>query len=379
MSKIRPRHKQLIIAGLAGVVLTASIFGGVMVYNGVQQTKKENEIRAAYQKQIDEMKAAQIAEQEKKKSVLLLKKDIQAGTKIKPDDLQQVELNEDEVPANSLVDPKEIVNKTIKIDAAKNTAIIPSILYDEGVTPNDLRYQEFNVMQLPSDLANAQYVDVRINFPTGHDYIVLSKKKVQKLVGATGTVWYEMNESEILTMSSAIVDAFINGARIYALTYTDPQFQEKAITTYPVNNKVLELMQNDPNIIEVAKVELNKRLRNQLDKDLSSLNEVDKMKYTTGATSYQVNNGTNGFSQNESSSAIGNEEQQLNDKSSNEGVNSSNGTNPTEKSNILEPTTDNSIPEDKQQNIFEQNQDAINPQKDGSEKHEKNIIYRFCR
>ncbi|GAA0853879.1 SAF domain-containing protein [Paenibacillus glucanolyticus] len=361
MSKIRPRHKQLIIAGLAGVVLTASIFGGVMVYNGVQQTKKENEIRAAYQKQIDEMKAAQIAEQEKKKSVLLLKKDIQAGTKIKPDDLQQVELNEDEVPANSLVDPKEIVNKTIKIDAAKNTAIIPSILYDEGVTPNDLRYQEFNVMQLPSDLANAQYVDVRINFPTGHDYIVLSKKKVQKLVGATGTVWYEMNESEILTMSSAIVDAFINGARIYALTYTDPQFQEKAITTYPVNNKVLELMQNDPNIIEVAKVELNKRLRNQLDKDLSSLNEVDKMKYTTGATSYQVNNGTNGFSQNESSSAIGNEEQQLNDKSSNEGVNSSNGTNPTEKSNILEPTTDNSIPEDKQQNIFEQNQDAINP------------------
>lgn len=84
---------------------------------------------------------------------------------------------------------------------------------------------------------------------------MLSKKKVKDL--ANGTIWYEMNEKEILTMSSAIVDAYINDASIYALSYVDPYVQDGAYVTYPANEKVLDLIESDPNIVEVAKQSLS--------------------------------------------------------------------------------------------------------------------------
>lgn len=357
MSKIRQRTKHLIYAGLAGAFAVGLFSTILIVYNNIQYEKKKIEIRDAYEKQIEQLNEIQREEQAKKKRVFLLNKDIKAGTKIKPDDIRQVDILADKVPEDSLTNPDTVINKTIKIDATKNTALTPAILYDEGVTPNDLRYQEFNVIKLPSDLSTNQYVDVRINFPTGQDYIVLSKKKVRKLVGATSTVWYEVDEKEILSMSSAIVDAFVNGAKLYAITYTDPEFQNMAHTTYPVNEKVRELIKNDPNIVELAKVELNKSLRIQLDKDLASLNEVDKMKYTTGSASYQANN------------TIVNQEQEqsgngLNNNQTSTDVNSSglhNNGAETPKNEILEPNMNNSIPADKQQDIFEQNKNAINP------------------
>ncbi len=49
-------------------------------------------------------------------------------------------------------------------------------------------------------MKKSDFVDVRIKFPTGQDYILLSKKKVEDL--SNNRVWYHMNEKEILSMSS---------------------------------------------------------------------------------------------------------------------------------------------------------------------------------
>lgn len=341
MLKIRRRTKHLIIAGLIGATISGAAGVGVMIYTGVQHQKKEDEIKVSYQEQLDELNTLIQENETSKRKIILLNKDIKAGTKITPDDLIQVEANSSDVPTNSYTSPTDIVNKIIRIDATKNTTLIPTIIYSEEITPNDLRYQEFNVLKLPSDLVSDEYVDVRINFPTGQDYIVLSKKKVQKFHGETGTVWYEMNEKEILSMSSAIVDAFINGAKLYALTYTDPEFQVEAQTTYPVNSKVLNLMQIDPNILEVAKVELNKALRAQLDRDLSQTDEVDKMKYTIGAANYPA---VDSSTQSMSTYNAGDQAPHT-----------------ITKDEILSPVTSNSIATDKQQDIWEQNLNAINP------------------
>ena len=67
--------------------------------------------------------------------------------------------------------------------------------FEEGITPHDLRNQEFRLIE-PSKLDKDEFVDVRVKFPTGQDYIVLSKKKVKDL--ANGTIWYEMNEKRFL-------------------------------------------------------------------------------------------------------------------------------------------------------------------------------------
>ena len=54
------------------------------------------------------------------------------------------------------------------------------MLFENGVTPRDLRNQEFSYVSLPSKLKKDDVVDVRINFRTGQDYIVLGKKKVKE-------------------------------------------------------------------------------------------------------------------------------------------------------------------------------------------------------
>lgn len=362
MSKIRQRTKHLILAGLVGVMVTGAASTGIIIFNSVQHKKEQLELRKTYQTQVDKMEAEMREEQAKKVMVYQLKRNLKAGDKIRKDDLLQKEINMEDAPDDSITDIKQIVSKIIKIPAAKNTTIIPSILYSEGVTPNDLRYQEFNVMKLPSDLAQDQFVDVRINFPTGQDYIVLSKKKVKKLAGSSGTVWYEMNESEILTISSAIVDAFINGGKIYALSYVDPEFQDKAETTYPVNSQVLQLMQNDPNILAVAKMGLNRQMRDQLERDLKKVDEVNKMKYSTGDLSYELNNTNTQVSSEDG--GYGKEAGANSSQSSspNNVDSTTNETSVTEnKADIVQPVTDNTIPTDKQSNIFEQNTDSVNP------------------
>ncbi|GJM69319.1 hypothetical protein HMSSN036_15350 [Paenibacillus macerans] len=74
-------------------------------------------------------------------------------------------------------------------------------------------------------------MDIRIQFPTGQDYILLSKKKIEAL--APGTVTVTLGEAEILSLSSAIVDAYLHKASIYALTYVEPYLQGKSTPTYP--------------------------------------------------------------------------------------------------------------------------------------------------
>ncbi|MCW3793943.1 SAF domain-containing protein [Paenibacillus sp. LS1] len=362
MSKIRQRTKHLLLAGLVGVVVTGAASTGIIAFNSIQHKKEQIELRKTYQAQVDKMEAEMRAEQAKKVMIYQLKRNLKAGDKIRKDDLLQKEISMEDAPEDSITDIKQIVSKIIKIPAAKNTTIIPSILYSEGVTPNDLRYQEFNVMKLPSDLTQDQFVDVRINFPTGQDYIVLSKKKVKKLAGASGTVWYEMNESEILTISSAIVDAFINGGKIYALSYVDPEFQDKAQTTYPVNSEVMQLMQNDPNILAVAKMGLNRQMREQLERDLKKVDEVDKMKYTTGDLSYEVNNNNAQVSAEDGGYGTMNGTNISESNSSNNAKSTPDATPVTEnKADIVQPATDNTIPTDKQDDIFQQNTDSVNP------------------
>lgn len=79
-----------------------------------------------------------------------------------------------------------------------------------------------------------------------------------------------MTEEEILSLSSAIVDAYLHKASIYALTYVEPQFQTPAIATYPANSEVLKLLESDPNIVRRAEQELSRQVRSSLESSLAA-------------------------------------------------------------------------------------------------------------
>lgn len=261
------------------LLLVSTIF---VLQHQAQQKRLQQQMRAHYEQQIEQLKTN---EQQGKTRILVAARPIPAGTTLGNGDIQAVEVVHALVPSDSFKDPQMAVGKIAKIDLQPNTPLIASMLYEEGPIPRDLRMQEFNVIQLPTHLQKDQVVDVRINFPTGEDYIVLSKKKVRDLSGMI--VRLEMNEPEILMASSAIIDAYLQGAKLYALPYIEPGLQEAAIANYPANPKVLDLMDRDPNVLEKAKTELARQLRSRLDNNLKAMSDADKLRVVSGSVTVQ--------------------------------------------------------------------------------------------
>ncbi len=152
-----------------------------------------------------------------------------------------------------------------KVDMKANTIIASSfITRSDEMDTDDVRIQEYNSFVLPVDLFTGDYVDIRILFPNGQDYIVASKKMVT-IPDVNGeyladTIQIKMAEDEILTMSNAIVEAYkVDGAKLYATKYSDAGSQVASTPTYVVNDEVAKLIEADPNIVTKAMAELSAR------------------------------------------------------------------------------------------------------------------------
>lgn len=102
---------------------------------------------------------------------------------------------------------------------------------------------ESNQMLMPGD-----YVDVRISFPNGADYVVLSRKCIEDLYD--GNTVLLVAEDELLAMSSADRDSNqYTDCRVYAVKYTQDS-SGASERDYPVNAAVLKRYGWDPNVQE---------------------------------------------------------------------------------------------------------------------------------
>ena len=154
-----------------------------------------------------------------------------------------------------------------KLDLMKNTVVTADLVVqsDEVIT-DDVRREEYNMITLPVDLMTDDYIDIRIMFPNGQNFIVVSKALVEIPQNPDGTyisdtIWLNLREDEILMMSSAIVEAYgVQGAKIYATKYAEPGMQAAATPNYVPNQDVLAEIQRDPNIVETAMNEIKSRI-----------------------------------------------------------------------------------------------------------------------
>ncbi|MEV6689581.1 hypothetical protein AB0N28_30370, partial [Streptomyces sp. NPDC051130] len=112
------------------------------------------------------------------------------------------------------------------------------------------------------------------------------------LKNVTGlTTWFDVDEGEILTMSSAIVDAYVEGAKIYAMPYVDEHMQDASQMTYPVKNNVKDLIKESPNIVNIAKLNLERQNRARMESYLKEMETAEREKIRAGetATKNEVN------------------------------------------------------------------------------------------
>ena len=134
------------------------------------------------------------------------------------------------------------------------------------------------MLQLPIQLETAEYVDIRLLMSSGQDYIVVSHKEVKDVTDST--IWLQLTEEETLLMSNAIVESYISPAsNLYVAKYVEPGLQSAATVTYIPSSQVINLIQQNPNIINQAKVNLierynsNQALRNDIQGELNKYSE----------------------------------------------------------------------------------------------------------
>ncbi|MEK3866894.1 SAF domain-containing protein [Paenibacillus sp. FSL H7-0716] len=278
------RHRKALVMGTIALSLALLIAAALyMLMQHTDQQQKQQHMKEDYERQIQQLKSE---EQQNSRNVWMTTKTIPAGVVLKVDDLKAVPMPVSLVPPGVITDRESIIGKNAKIELAPGMPLLSSLLYEGQPIPRDLRIQEFQVIQLPSNLKPHQYIDVRIGFPTGEDFVLLSKKQVKEFSGIT-VVWLEVNEMDILRTSSAIIDAYLQGARLYALPYVEPGLQDAAVVNYPANQKVFDLMAADPNLLETAKTELARALRQTLDGNLKAVSESDKLRVTSGSVTVQ--------------------------------------------------------------------------------------------
>lgn len=170
-----------------------------------------------------------------------------------------------------------------KINIPAGTIVTRDMLSEAGdELTSDQRIQEYNMIVLPSQLRNGQFVDIRFKIANGNDYIVLSKKKV--LQCTSDTIWLKMSEDEILLLGNAIVDAYQSpGSKLYATTYIEAGLQQAAIQTYVASNNVFNQIDRNPNIVQEAKNALWARYNDQAQVEQRTNHIEPSISYNSGS------------------------------------------------------------------------------------------------
>ena len=226
--------------------------------------------------------AFQLAETKKKESTIIYKQvcitsqEIGSGMAISENYIIK-QIDSSLIPTNALTIENYttyLTNiSTSKINLKAGTILTSDMINTEGqVETADLRLQEYNMIVIPSELKEGEYIDIRLRLPSGEDYIVLSKKFVERT--KNDTIWIKVQEQEILTMSNAIVEAYVmDGSVLYATTYTEAGMQNASTPTYVAKNSVIELMNADPNITSTAKNALISRYNSDIGTNRSKINQ----------------------------------------------------------------------------------------------------------
>lgn len=271
---MKKKRKSQIIASVIALLSVILIAAVVIIVLGRKEIQQREQ-------QIQEL-SAELAANTRTVYVAIL--DINAGEKIEENVNVVSQDIKSGLSSDIYITSEELGGKAV-VDIPNGSAVEKNMVTDVEIT-TDTRDYEIAVANLMVNQENHDIVDIRIWFPDGSDYIVLSKKEIYNLAMGSSTFDSLLNEEEILRLQSATVDGLLNGGKIYTTRYVEPTLQEAATEFYPVNEAVLALIQSgDPNILTRATETLNMSARMDLEARLNNLSPdaVEAIANQTGA------------------------------------------------------------------------------------------------
>ena len=234
--------------------------------------------------------------------VYALKVDVKSGEQIDSSMLTQVETDKNAAPTDAITGASLTETSVAKIDLTKGSILTSAVVADsENPITADLRLQEYNMLKLNSQIASDDFIDIRLRMPNGQDYIVVSKKKVEipqiSGIDSENTIWVKLTEDETLSMSNAIVEAYkLDGSVLYTAKYVEPGTQEKATPTYVPSAEVVNMITQNPNVVQEAKTAMYNRYqqftstRNSINSALGTGDADDAKSRVSSGTTSEVTN-----------------------------------------------------------------------------------------
>lgn len=235
------------------VLLVAAAVGGHYYANRILADRYEGQLKEA----ADKLSTST-------RTVLVAAGDIKAGEKITSENTAVMEAYSS-MSEELLLSPAQL-GWTAVIDISAGSHILKAMASADTFT-DDLREIEFASVDVPANISVNDIVDIRLMYPDGTDYIVMSKKRFK--LSEDGMPVLDVTEEELLLMNSAMVDACIyigDGksdmvSRIYAVKYVAPNAQQAGIVDYTPSAQAINLISFDPNIVSAANGYLSYQLR----------------------------------------------------------------------------------------------------------------------
>lgn len=170
---------------------------------------------------------------------------------------------------DSFATADDIVGLYSKISITPGTPITKDMVMGETIT-DSLREIDLTVNRWPIGLRTGDYVDVRLTYPRGEDYIVLTHKRVMALNDQTLKLY--LTEEEQALYQAALVDFYVSrsyGSDIYVTKYIEPGVQSAAEAYYSVPANIAAVMAINPNVVKDAMVSVDKALRDSINTSLT--------------------------------------------------------------------------------------------------------------
>ena len=249
---IGPMKKKMITVGVVSFILPTILLVAIF---GMYSTNKKAEIENLKSETAVVMK-------------YVFSGDMPVDHIVRSKDLKLVGVKEMSAPIDSFDEYAldMLVGRKLKIPVFDRTIVTENMFYqdDDSVT-TDLRKKEFNMINLPSDLVEGDFIDIRILFPTGEDFLVVVGKEVKQMGtnADSNSIFLELTEEEMIKLSGAIIESYIsNSVNLYAVKYVNNYqqlFKEEHVDYVAKYQAGLaELISGD---YEIAKLEADKLMQ----------------------------------------------------------------------------------------------------------------------
>lgn len=207
----------------------------------------------------------------KRREVFLATKKIKIGEKITMNNTKRVEYYSDS-PQEDFISQEDF-GKRVLIQISKDKTILKCMVTKNEIDPT-LREQEFTEINLSANLKKNDMVDVRIAYPNGESFVVLSQKTLKLLSYESNGCYIDLDSEELDRVQSAFVDCYLHKGTLYTVKYVQESFREASIVNYTPSVQVINLIERDPNILRISSKYLSETARANLEVRLNTFRKV---------------------------------------------------------------------------------------------------------